>query len=132
VHTQFTRPNCRPSTGSTLRGFRLSYAPTLPQAIPNPEFFTDNPVSYIVVMDAGSSGTRVYIYGFSPSSGATLRLVSDTSQKTSPGLSAFANNASAAAAAIAPLIQLAVNTVPVAQQASTPIYLGATGRSVVT
>ena len=89
-------------------------------------------MQYIVVLDAGSSGTRVYVYGFTTRTPSTVLLVSDVSQKTSPGLSAYASNASAAADSIQPLILRAISTVPVSQQSSTPIFLGATGESNVT
>ena len=71
----------------------------------------------------------MYVYGFTTKTPSTVRLISDVSQKTTPGLSAYANNASAAADSIQPLILTAINTVPVSQHASTPIFLGATGKT---
>ena len=51
---------------------------------------------------------------------------SSVSQKTSPGLSSFSSNYTAAGASIVPLIQTAVKSVPANMQATTPIILGAT------
>jgi hypothetical protein len=59
---------------------------------------------YAVIFDAGSSGTRVYIYNFTMVEGrsSTLRLVGDSNKKTSPGISTY-TNATQAAESLIPL-----------------------------
>ncbi|PHH78545.1 hypothetical protein CDD83_3971 [Cordyceps sp. RAO-2017] len=94
---------------------------------------------YGVVLDAGSSGTRIYIYMWNFSEGVTwhtsaanspsypeLKLV--RSKKIHPGVSAYANDV----AAIGPdhleaLVVMAGREVPASKTAETPIFFLATG-----
>ena len=87
-------------------------------------------INYAVLLDAGSSGTRMAIYQFL-SSGPSLRFsdvvqLSPTPDEAEPGLSDFASDPAQVEAYIMPLIVSATKTVPRAEQASTPIYLLAT------
>ena len=96
------------------------------------------PRGYIVVFDAGSSGTRVHIYNFLPhfSSAATPNLdrcVNDVQTlKQKPGLSAIAEEFSPSAIpehvskALTPLLEFARGFIPEEQWESTPLVLKAT------
>ncbi|PRW44502.1 GDA1 CD39 nucleoside phosphatase family [Chlorella sorokiniana] len=83
-----------------------------------------------VVVDAGSTGSRVAVFkfvapqGFTDVSQVDLDLFDGTSVK--PGLSSYAGKPDEAAASLQPLIDKALATVPAEKQASTRIQLGAT------
>lgn len=83
------------------------------------------PFLYNIVLDAGSTGSRIHIFKFKQA-GAQLLLQSDGFHQLKPGLSSFADNPQAAADSLKPLMQEALKTVPKAQQASTSLSLKAT------
>lgn len=70
------------------------------------------PVRYAVVMDAGSTGSRVHVFKFAAPNGGDLVLISDQFQQLQPGLSAYAEQPQKAAESLQPLIDLALSTVP--------------------
>lgn len=81
-----------------------------------------------MVLDAGSTGTRVHVFQYaadSSSSYAALKLP-EPKLKAQPGLSAYADNAAGAAASLQPLLQYAAQHIPASQIPSTPVYLMAT------
>ncbi len=80
---------------------------------------------YAVVVDAGSTGSRVHIFKFLVVDGA-LELQFDKFEQLKPGLSSYADNPPAAAQSLKPLLDLAMETVPKALQASTHVMVGAT------
>ena len=87
-------------------------------------------INYAVLLDAGSSSTKMAIYQFL-SSGPSLHFseivqLSPSPYKAQPGLSDFASDPTQVEAYIMPLIVAATKTVPRDEQASTPIYLLAT------
>jgi len=81
--------------------------------------------TYSVVIDAGSTGSRVHIFKFE-GEGASLALVSDTFEQLKPGLSAYADDPAAAAASLKPLLDKAVASVPEPSRAGTAVVLKAT------
>lgn len=80
---------------------------------------------YAVVIDAGSTGSRVHVFKFDTARG-TLDLVSDTFEQLKPGLSSYADDPAKAADSLKPLLETAVKTVPKELQASTPVSVKAT------
>jgi Golgi nucleoside diphosphatase len=83
---------------------------------------------HLVVLDAGSTGTRVHVFQYaadSSSSYASL-LLPEPKLKVQPGLSAYADNAPGAAASLHPLLQFASQHIPASQVPQTPVYLMAT------
>eukprot|EP00891_Asterochloris_glomerata_P009175 jgi/Astpho2/9175/fgenesh1_pm.00137_%23_2_t len=80
---------------------------------------------YAVVMDAGSTGSRVHVYKFLENDGV-LELQSDTFEQLKPGLSSYPDDPQKAAESLQPLLDKALATVPASLQATTPIMLGAT------
>ncbi|CAD8186828.1 unnamed protein product [Paramecium octaurelia] len=88
------------------------------------------PQCYGAIFDAGSSGTRVYVYQWSCREGWTLPMIdlSETSndKKQEPGLATFANNLDKIQAYLEPLINFTYNVVPENMYQFTPIMLGAT------
>lgn len=90
-------------------------------------FPPSSPVSeqFAVVIDAGSTGSRVHIFRFT-SSGGRLELETDTFEQLKPGLSANAENPRLAARSLKPLLDKAVATVPTPLHASTSVEVRAT------
>ena len=73
---------------------------------------------YGIQMDAGSSGTRLYVYKWNerifhqlPPSLTQVMTEESWSKKQKPGISTFAKNPSGAGASIQPLLDFAINTV---------------------
>lgn len=97
-----------------------------------------NPFNYIVIIDAGSTGSRAYVYHY-PSkplrddkSNVNFPQVSMSGnkwmKKIRPGLSSFADNSEKAGSDhIKDLIQFAEKIVPESQHYRTPVFLHATG-----
>ena len=81
--------------------------------------------AYTVVMDAGSTGSRVHIFRFRKQGGG-FELVSDTFHQLKPGLSAFAGDPQAAAGSLEPLLERASEAVPAELRAGTKLELRAT------
>lgn len=82
-------------------------------------------LKYAVVLDAGSTGSRVHTYRFRHGS-QDLELIDDTFKQLKPGLSSFKDDPAAGGASLAPLLESAKAIVPKAQSGSTPIELRAT------
>ena len=94
------------------------------------------PYNYIVVMDAGSSGSRIHIYHYpSRQSNESVSEIPHVSKsgnnwqkKTSPGISTFADKPEKVGDKhLKDLIKYAEKIVPKEQQARTPLFLHATG-----
>lgn len=82
-------------------------------------------MKYAIVVDAGSTGSRVHVFKFDTGKGA-LDLISDTFEQLKPGLSSYADNPVKAAESLKPLLDIALKTVPAALQKTTPLSVKAT------
>ena len=86
-------------------------------------------IEYAVVIDAGSTGSRVHVYawhqGTTPS-GRLPRFNMTSNYKVKPGISSFANNIDGIAEHIGDLVSHAKGSVPQGMTDTTPIYLMAT------
>jgi apyrase len=82
-------------------------------------------LQYAVIIDAGSTGSRVHVYKFELVDGR-LDLHTDTFESLKPGLSSYDSDAAGAAKSLDPLLQTALKTVPDELQKKTPIKVGAT------
>jgi len=78
---------------------------------------------YSVIIDAGSTGSRVHVFQFDAKD---MRLQKDTFESIEPGLSAFANDANAAAESLKPLLDIAVGAVPESSRNDTQVQMRAT------
>jgi len=85
----------------------------------------DSGEKYAVVIDAGSTGSRVHIFRFTTGEGH-LELETDTFEQLKPGLSANAENPRAAARSLKPLMDKALATVPAGLQSATAVEVRAT------
>ena len=87
---------------------------------------------FAVMLDAGSSGTRCHVYRWPAAADCPSRLADQLvaelgeGEQITPGLSAFAGNASGVADYLRPLVDFAAATVPEAELGRTPLYLQAT------
>jgi apyrase len=80
---------------------------------------------FTIVIDAGSSGSRVHVYELRNIDGS-YEVVDELFESLKPGLSSYKHDPAAAAASLDPLLQAAVDRIPAAQHSQTPIALGAT------
>lgn len=93
-------------------------------------------LQYAVIVDAGSSGSRVYIYVWPPHSGDTrqllkIRLLHDNGGKDvfhsiTPGLSSCSSHPENASDYIIPLLKFAAENIPKTKHKETPLYILAT------
>ena len=81
---------------------------------------------YAVVLDAGSTGTRVHTYRFSRMGDGDLEFESDDFHSITPGLSAYAGDPAQAAASLDGLLQKAAAAVPPELHGETTVELRAT------
>lgn len=80
---------------------------------------------YVVMIDAGSSGSRVHVYHFNNCKAAP-RLVSEEFKMLEPGLSSYKADPEEAAKSLDPLLKLALDTVPEESRKCTPVAVKAT------
>mmetsp|Transcript_32932 Transcript_32932/g.78154 ORF Transcript_32932/g.78154 Transcript_32932/m.78154 type:complete len:449 (+) Transcript_32932:117-1463(+) len=105
-----------------LIGLILAGMPRAQQAF---QFGSEQGTKYAVVIDAGSTGSRVHIFTFSTGSGM-LELETDNFQQLKPGLSSYAESPKSAAESLKPLLDKALETVPANQQPHTSVEVRAT------
>lgn len=90
------------------------------------QFDSSNPiVQYAIVIDAGSTGSRVHVYKFN-NCGQSPALEYETFMSLQPGLSSYAGDPTAAAASLDPLLEEAQRVVPAHLRSCTPIEVKAT------
>ncbi|KAG0362905.1 nucleoside phosphatase GDA1/CD39 [Gamsiella multidivaricata] len=82
-------------------------------------------VQYVLMIDAGSSGSRIHAYKFNYCK-ATPELESEVFEQLKPGLSSYDEDAEGAARSLDPLLETALKTVPRFLHKSTPIAVKAT------
>lgn len=82
-------------------------------------------VQYALMIDAGSTGSRIHIYKFH-NCGPSPTYEYEVFKQTQPGLSAYANNGQGAAASLDVLLDEALNVVPTELRSCTPVAVKAT------
>lgn len=80
---------------------------------------------FVVMIDAGSSGSRVHVYEFDTCSSPPA-LVKETFEMLKPGLSSYDTDTVGAAKSLDKLLDIAVETVPKDKQGCTPVAVKAT------
>jgi len=89
-----------------------------------------DPYSYVLVLDAGSTGTRIHVYKFQATTdnenGDTFVLKNEVFEERKPGLSSFADRIYQAEAQIDELLKIADREVSRFKHRSTPLVLRAT------
>ncbi|RCK64710.1 Guanosine-diphosphatase [Candida viswanathii] len=84
-----------------------------------------NKVEYVVMIDAGSTGSRVHVYEFNTCVQPPA-LLSETFEMLKPGLSSFDTDTVGAAKSLDPLLEVALKKVPADKQKCTPVAVKAT------
>lgn len=82
-------------------------------------------VQYALMIDAGSTGSRIHIYKFN-NCGKSAAYEYEVFKQIQPGLSSFKGRPQDAAASLDPLLEEAVNVVPPSLYSCTPIAVKAT------
>ena len=82
-------------------------------------------VQYALMVDAGSTGSRIHVYRFN-NCGDTPELEHEDFKMTKPGLSSFKRDAEGAAKSLDELLEVAVKNVPEKLKSCTPIAVKAT------
>ena len=92
-----------------------------------PSSLLEEPVSYAIVVDGGSSGSRIHVFSMYVRKGEMPVLKAEEGVlKVKPGLSSFSDDPTKAGAALQPLFAFAEKYVPRAAQHRTPVMLMAT------
>ena len=82
-------------------------------------------VQYALMIDAGSTGSRIHVYKFHNCFEAPT-LEHETFEQIKPGLSAYANSPERAAESLDALLDIAVSEIPRELQSCTPLAVKAT------
>ena len=80
---------------------------------------------YVVMIDAGSSGSRVHVYEFDVCTQPPT-LIEETFKQLKPGLSSYDTDAIGAAKSLDPLLKKAMSVVPASKRGCTPVAVKAT------
>lgn len=81
---------------------------------------------YGLMIDAGSTGSRIHTYTFSKDASGKLDVQHEDFHAIKPGLSHYKGDPEAAADSLLPLLQRAKDVVPASMRARTPVVLRAT------
>lgn len=81
---------------------------------------------HAVMFDAGSTGSRIFVFTFHRDTTGGLKLLSEFFKEVKPGLSYYASNPSQAAASLQPLLNHAKEEIPESEWGNTPLLLKAT------
>ncbi|SCU88010.1 LAMI_0D08394g1_1 [Lachancea mirantina] len=80
---------------------------------------------YVVMVDAGSTGSRVHVYEFDVCTQPPT-LIEETFDMLKPGLSSYDTDATGAAKSLDPLLQKAMDVIPKNQRKCSPVAVKAT------
>lgn len=120
-----------PSTGSTWRGGDVASDPSVGTAACTKSYAKDKPlIQYVIMIDAGSTGSRIHVYRFN-NCGPTPELEKEDFKMTEPkpqgsGLSSYNGDPEAAAKSLDVLMEVALNSIPEKLQGCSPVAVKAT------
>jgi Golgi nucleoside diphosphatase len=83
------------------------------------------PPSYSIVLDAGSGGTRMFVYQLLEE-GSELQVTALTRMSVDPGLSTFVSTPELAAGYLQPLFDHAIETISAEHHSDTPVFIKST------
>lgn len=86
---------------------------------------TADDYEYVIMIDAGSTGSRVHVYSFDTSVAPPV-LINEEFKMLKPGLSSFDTDTKGAAASLDPLLEVALETIPKDKQNCSPVAVKAT------
>lgn len=117
---------------------RVHYGKSLPEATETASDMNQSSyfLHYGVIIDCGSSGSRVYIYWWPPHTGKINQLLNiqpvrglngkPLIKKIEPGITSTVNHPSKTAEYLQPLVDYASNAIPESKHHQTPLYVLAT------
>eukprot|EP00183_Erythrolobus_madagascarensis_P006794 CAMPEP_0185844378 /NCGR_PEP_ID=MMETSP1354-20130828/564_1 /TAXON_ID=708628 /ORGANISM="Erythrolobus madagascarensis, Strain CCMP3276" /LENGTH=446 /DNA_ID=CAMNT_0028544033 /DNA_START=290 /DNA_END=1630 /DNA_ORIENTATION=+ len=88
--------------------------------------FHSPPVQYGLMIDAGSTGSRMHTFKFIRGKGAKLELLNEDFLPIKPGLSSYKDTPEKAGASLKPLLERSKKIIPAHARKTTPVYLRAT------
>jgi hypothetical protein len=93
-----------------------------------PPSVTDDrcPTRFALMVDAGSTGSRIHVYRFRVCGTGMPKLENESFHFLLPGLSSYAGDPKGAAESLRPLLQAAVDEIPESDRSCTPISVKAT------
>lgn len=86
---------------------------------------SDSDYDYVIMIDAGSTGSRVHVYTFDTYVSPPV-LINEDFKMLKPGLSSFDVDTVGAAASLDPLLELALKSIPKEKHSCTPVAVKAT------
>lgn len=99
------------------------------QELKTPEYSTgkkcDKDHQFVVMIDAGSTGSRVHVYEFDVCTEPPT-LIEETFEMLKPGLSSFDTDTAGAAQSLDPLLEKAMEVIPLSQRKCSPVAVKAT------
>lgn len=105
----------------------LYYTLSTPLTVPlTTNCLPPNPTSYAIMIDAGSTGSRLHLYHFRQCQNSLPQLIKEDFYSLQPGLSAFAHSPLEAAQSLAPMLNSATDSIPKNQRACTNVQVKAT------
>lgn len=81
---------------------------------------------YAVVIDAGSTGSRAFVFTVEADENGKQRVSSETCGKVRPGLSEFGSNHTGVHSYLIPVLEDCKNLIPLHQQSETQLYIKGT------
>ncbi|VEU20871.1 DEKNAAC101774 [Brettanomyces naardenensis] len=105
----------------------ISYhsAPSVETSLPSSKDSCSNKKEYVVMIDAGSTGSRIHVYTFDTCF-SPPKLLDEQFKMLKPGLSSFDKDTIGAAKSLDPLLQVALDTIPKNKQGCSPVAVKAT------
>ncbi|XP_061084701.1 ectonucleoside triphosphate diphosphohydrolase 6 isoform X2 [Conger conger] len=100
--------------------------PQYPHSRTDPTNLSTDRFQYGIMIDAGSTGTRIHIFQFLLEENATHKLARETFRAIKPGLSAYVDDPEKCTDGIQELLEVAQESVPSSQWNITPLVLKAT------
>lgn len=85
----------------------------------------DKDHQYVLMVDAGSSGSRIHVYEFDVCTQPPT-LIEETFKMLEPGLSSYGSDAAGAAKSLDPLLKIALETIPKDKRGCSPVAVKAT------
>ncbi|XP_025192687.1 ectonucleoside triphosphate diphosphohydrolase 5-like [Melanaphis sacchari] len=109
-----------------ISSYYTLYKPDYGNIIVNAQPLSEPTNMYAVIIDAGSTGSRVLAFAFQKTPGNYLELKNEIFVEVKPGLCSFADNPTKAATSINELLTKAIDFVPEQYRENTPLIMRAT------
>ncbi|ORZ40319.1 nucleoside phosphatase family-domain-containing protein [Catenaria anguillulae PL171] len=130
VISAFTHPSSPLSSASKTPADKVRYVGSLQSTVcgtrRSPDAADLPAVEYGLMIDAGSTGSRIHVYRFNHCQSRIPDVEHEVFEQIKPGLSAYANSPKRAADSLKPLLEIALQAVPKEFHSCTGIQIKAT------